>query len=771
MLPAVLSGLLVSIIFAVAGKQLKGTSPWFMPLLPAALFTYFLSLSPQISGDNYLLFSYTWVDSMGVNLNFRLDSLSLLFSLLITGIGTLVMLYSISYMKDHNQLDRFYGYLSLFMSSMLGLVLSDNLITLFIFWELTSISSFFLIGFNYTDKGARKAALLALCITGGGGLLLLAGFLLMAGIAGSYEISEIISNAELLTGNEYYGALLLLIFAGAFTKSAQFPFHFWLPDAMKAPTPVSTYLHSATMVKAGVYLLARFSPALEGPGLWHNSLLIFGGITMLYGAFHALWRTDLKAILAYTTISALGLMVFSIGLGSPVAFGAFGLFVVVHALYKSSMFLIAGIIDHNTGTRDLRLLGGLKKSMPIVFFAAILAALSNAGMLPLLGYHSKHLIYESTLSFAGFEVLLTAAVLITNVMLVAAGFLVCFRPFLGKGNQNTDRNTGGKGIATWLWITALAPGILALLAGAFPGLADRFIVGQISSLLSGTAVENHLHLFTGIDLIFVLSIATIFPGLVLYFLVKPGSNKIDDLLKKAEFFSPGKLMLGLARSTAGFFGLATHTFQSGYLRYYTGIIMGFLVIVMGLKMFQGYEWQLVAPSFSDFTFIEVVNILVLISALLMAIISGSRLLAVASLGVVGLCICLVFLFYSAPDLAMTQFTIDTLTVVLFILLLRGLPAYLTKTDLGVNWRDLFLAIAFGGIIFLHALEIMAHDTDNTINAFYAENAYQLAKGKNVVNVILVDFRGTDTLLEIIVLAVAGLGVFSLIKLKVSDPPG
>lgn len=738
-----------------------------MPLLPAALFAYFLGLSPQITEGNFLLFSYTWVDSMGVNLNFRLDSLSLLFSLLITGIGTLVMLYSISYMKGHQQLDRFYGYLSLFMSSMLGLVLSDNLITLFVFWELTSISSFFLIGFNYTDRGARRAALVALCITGGGGLLLLAGFLLMAGIAGSYEIGEIIGNAELLTGSEYYGALLLLIFAGAFTKSAQFPFHFWLPDAMKAPTPVSTYLHSATMVKAGVYLLARFSPALEGPGLWHNSLLIFGGITMLYGAFHAIWRTDLKAVLAYTTISALGLMVFSIGIGSPVAFGAFGLFILVHALYKSSMFLIAGIIDHETGTRDIRVLRGLGKSMPIVFFAGILAAFSNAGVLPLLGYHSKHLIYESTLSFAGFEVFITSAVLITNALLIAAGFLVCLRPFTGK----MAGTSSGKSVSAWMWVPAILPGVLALFAGAFPNMADRFIVGEVSKLLSGIPIVNHLHLWAGFDIVFGLSTITIILGIVVYFTLSPGNEKAGNLLKKVDFLSPGQLMENLAKSTTGFFSLATHTFQSGYLRYYTGIIMGFLVIVMSLRMLQGFEWQLVAPSLSEFTFIEVVNILVLISALLIAIISASRLLAVASLGVVGLCICLVFLFYSAPDLAMTQFTIDTLTVVLFVLLLRGLPAYLTKTDLGVNWRDFILALAFGGLIFLHALEIIAHGSDNTINAFYAENAYQLAKGKNVVNVILVDFRGTDTLLEIIVLAVAGLGVFSLIKLKVSDPPG
>ncbi|TVR89496.1 MAG: DUF4040 domain-containing protein [Saprospirales bacterium] len=764
MLTAVLVGFVAALGFAFAGNHMRKSVSYWIPFLPASLFVYFALMVPPVLADGAILFQYNWAESMGVSMNFRLDILSLLFALLITGIGTLVFLYSTAYMRDHKQLDRFYGYLSLFMASMLGLVLAENLITLFVFWEMTSISSFFLIGFNYRDKKAGRAALTALCITGGGGLLLLVALLMMGQIAGTYSFTEILQSGDLLRDSLMYPVILLLLFAGVFTKSAQFPFHFWLPEAMRAPTPVSTYLHSATMVKAGIYLLARFHPVLEGPGLWQNTLLIVGGITMLFGAIHALLRTDMKAILAYTTISALGIMVFLTGLGTPAALAALGLFILVHALYKSSMFLLTGVLDKTTGTRNLTQLRGLGKYMPLVFAAGMLAALSNAGLLPALGYHSKHLFYEASLGHITHSTLLTGLALVTNILLLAAGLLIGLRPFTGQPSHQP-----GERVSSLLWLPTLLPGLLAVAAGLAPVFMEKTLTSPFTNELTTTAFEGHLHLWGGFDQLLMLSVMTLAAGLIVYWKFSTPKESRVDLVKR-EKLSPGGLMYKAALKLRNFFKTLIHILQNGYLRYYTSVIIGFLVLLMGLRIQYSLEFNYDLERILDVQAIEAVTMLVMVISVVVSVVSKSRLLAVASLGAVGLCICLIFLYFSAPDLAMTQFTIDTLTVVLFVLLLNGLPAYLLKADQGIHWRDLILAGGFGTLIFVFTLEVLNQPTDSGINAFYAENAYLLAKGKNVVNVILVDFRGVDTLIEIVVLAVAGLGVFSLIKLKVTDAP-
>ncbi|MGA9327184.1 MAG: proton-conducting transporter membrane subunit, partial [Salegentibacter sp.] len=317
MLTAVLLGFLFALFLVFAGKLFKGRFAVLSALIPLSLFVYFCSFIPEISEGKVISETYRWIPSFGANLSFTLDGLSLLFSLMITGIGFLVFVYTSSYLKGHHYLDRFYGYLSVFMAAMLGLVLSDNLISLFVFWELTSISSFFLIGFNNTSEASRKSALTALGITGFGGMFLLAAAVLIGNMTGTYSIAEMLSMKDAIAGNEYYWLAVVLLFGAAFTKSAQFPFHFWLPGAMKAPTPVSTYLHSATMVKAGIYLLMRFTPVFGGHDIWNNTLIAVGAFTMLYSAIHTIFRTDLKGILAYSTISALGVLVYLIGLGSP----------------------------------------------------------------------------------------------------------------------------------------------------------------------------------------------------------------------------------------------------------------------------------------------------------------------------------------------------------------------------------------------------------------------------------------------------------------------
>ncbi|MBA2746275.1 MAG: Na(+)/H(+) antiporter subunit A, partial [Flavisolibacter sp.] len=432
MLVAVLSGFITAFLLAGIGRFLKGKLSFLVSLLPLVLFFYFLQFIPSIGNGDRLYSSYNWIPSMGINFDFYLDGLAMIFCLLITGIGFLIFIYASSYLKGHVYLDRFFGYLSLFMGSMLGLVLSDNLFTLFVFWELTSISSFFLIGFNNEDPASRKSALLALALTGGGGFLLLTGFVLLQNIGGSSSIQELIGSAETIRTHSFYLPLIILVFGGAFTKSAQFPFHFWLPGAMKAPTPVSAYLHSATMVKAGIYLLARFTPVLGNHSYWNNTLMVVGGLTMVFTAMHTFFRTDLKSILAYSTIAALGMLVFLIGIGTQEALIAAAVFILVHALYKAGLFLITGVIDHETGTRDITKLGGLRHVLWPLAIAGMLAALSNAGIPLTFGFLGKDLIYEATLQSASSAYILTGAAILTNILLLYAGFIAGIKPFIGN---------------------------------------------------------------------------------------------------------------------------------------------------------------------------------------------------------------------------------------------------------------------------------------------------------------------------------------------------
>jgi len=433
MLFTVLSGLITSSLLIPFGRFFRSKWSVLLASLPILLFIYFLSYIPDISQGKTFEQHLHWIPSLGINFDFRLDGLSLLFCLLITGIGSLIFIYASSYLKGHEFLDRFFGYLCMFMSAMLGLVLSDNILLLFVFWELTSISSFFLIGFNNDSADSRKSALTALSITGLGGYFLLVGLLMIGHITQTYQIHELFSKSEMIQSHYLFPYIVGFICLGAFTKSAQFPFHFWLPGAMKAPTPVSAYLHSATMVKAGIFVLARFTPILGNNELWSYTLMIAGGITMLYAAIHSLFRTDLKGVLAYSTIAALGMLTFLIGLGTTEALIAAMAFIIAHALYKATLFLVTGIIDHETGTRDLTQLSGLRKVLFPVFIAGTLAALSSAGLPLSFGFIGKDLIYEATLhAQPQLALYLTIFAVITNVALVTAGFYAGIKPFVGK---------------------------------------------------------------------------------------------------------------------------------------------------------------------------------------------------------------------------------------------------------------------------------------------------------------------------------------------------
>lgn len=731
-------------------------------VIPASLFLFFVFQKPEaivgVSGNE------AWQQYIPFNLRLNPDGLGWFFSLLITGIGTLIFLYAGGYMKGYRHRLRLMGFLSLFMGAMLGVVLADNLLSLFLFWELTSISSFFLIGFNNEVEASRRSALKALAVTGGGGLIMLAGFILLGEVAGTYNISEMIALSAIIKGHELFPAILVLVLLGAFTKSAQFPFHFWLPGAMKAPTPVSAYLHSATMVKAGVYLLARFTPVLGDHPYWNTTLMIVGGITMVYAAFHAILRTDMKAILAYSTVSALGILVFLLGIGTKAALLAASIFILIHALYKASLFLVTGIVDLQTQSRDVSKLRGLRKVMWPVALAGLLAALSNAGIPPTLGFVGKDLIYEGTLGSGNWSVWLTSFAVGTNILLLVAGFMAGWKPFSGTLPQSLEKVR----MPEWtMWLPPLLLALLGLIFGLAPFLIESSVVNEIYLSISGINMTGHLALWHGFNTVLYLSMTTIGIGILLYYFYKPG-GRLSSSIMRLEKLSPENICTGLAELLNGFAALYTRILQNGYLRYYLITILSTLILLLGWKLMANGRFFMDVRSLSEITIYEALAVLILLAALAMAVVSRSRLAAVAAMGVVGYAICIIFVFYSAPDLAMTQFTIDTLTVILFVLILYKLPKFLPLKFTSYHIRDIMVSLGVGVLITLLTLEVLQTVPSREITDFYAANAYVLAKGKNIVNVILVDFRGSDTLIEIVVLCIAAIGVFSLLKLRIKD---
>lgn len=765
MLFTILFGLITALFLVPFGKKIKSKWSIILPIVPACLFAYYLGYIPKISAGNTFIQHIDWVPSLNINFDFRLDGLSLLFSLLITGIGTGIFFYARTYLKGHPYFDRFFGYLLLFMSAMLGLVLSDNLLLLFIFWELTSISSFFLIGFNNEQAESRKSALTALTITGMGGFFLVAGLVLLGNIAGTYSISALVEQRSMIIEHELYPLILGFLFIGAFTKSAQFPFHFWLPGAMKAPTPVSAYLHSATMVKAGIYLLARFFPILGGTEMWSYPLMIVGGFTMLFAAIHSLFRIDLKSILAYTTISALGILVFLMGIGTKEAIIAASVFILVHALYKATLFLVTGIIDHETGTRDITVLSGLRKVLLPVGIAAGLAALSSAGVPLTFGFIGKDLIYESTLhAVPHLSTILTGLALVTNICLLAAGFMAGFKPFFGELPEKYSKLHLPY---LSMWLPPLILGILCVLFGVFPGIVGDLLSYQTANAIFGHDTAMHLAIWHGFNTVLLLSGITLVVGTLIYLINKPSEAKVKRV-EKWNAFSAQTVLTRYSNDLFRFSTWYTNTIHNGYLRSYHLKIILFAEALLIYRLWLSGPIQINFDHLSPLTIYEVAVVIILLGALLIVIITPSRLTSVVSMSVIGYCICLMFVFYSAPDLAMTQFTIDTLTTVLFVLVLYKLPSFLSLASPRQKIRDMFVALGFGAILSIIALKVLYEPVSKDTSNFYGENAYILAKGKNVVNVILADFRGIDTMFETVVLSIAAVGVYSLLKLRLKS---
>jgi multicomponent Na+:H+ antiporter subunit A len=658
----------------------------------------------------------------------------------------------------------------MFMASMLGLVLAGNVITMFVFWELTSLTSYLLIGVDHDREAARAAALQALLVTGGGGLALLAGLVLLGQVGGSLELATLLSNGDAIRDHSLYLPILLLILLGAFTKSAQTPFHFWLPNAMEAPTPVSAYLHSATMVKAGVYLLARLSPVLGGTEAWHYLVTGAGMVTMLLGALLALAQTDLKRILAYSTVSTLGALVLLLGLDTILSVKAAMLFLLVHALYKGALFLVAGAVDHETGTRDVTRLGGLARVMPVTAVAAGLAALSMAGLPPMLGFINKELLYEAKLQAPRAAGLITTAGVAANVLLVAVAGTVGFRPFFGCRHV---LGTSGALLkkpheappAMWLGPLLLAG--LGLVNGLLPDAVPSALVSAAASAVRAEPTVVELKLWHGVNPVFALSVLTVAAGVALY----AGRDALrhfgpwSSALRSVAGWGPQRgydLSLHALNAVAR---AQTRLLQSGYLSSYLTII---IVTTVGLAVYTlasrgEVAWP--AGQSSDVRFYELLVGLLILAATVMAVLSSSRLATVAALGVVGYGVALIYTLFGAPDLAMTQFAIETLTVFLFVLVLYRLPRFARLSGRSVRIRDALVALAAGGLMTMLVLVATSVSLQSRLAPYFAENSQTLAKGRNIVNVILVDFRGLDTLGEITVLAVAAIGVYALLKLR------
>jgi multicomponent Na+:H+ antiporter subunit A len=735
---------------------------WILASVPFCLFILLCAQIPGMLHGDTVAQNIGWLAPAGVTLSFYLDGLSLFFALLITGIGTLIVIYSHYYLRNHPQIGRYYAYLFLFMGSMLASVLANNLILLFIAWELTSLSSYLLISFHHEKVKARKAAFQGLYVTATGGIALFVGLVMMGEFTGTYSITHLFALHGAIVGSHFYMPIVLLVLLGAFTKSAQFPFHFWLPNAMEAPTPVSAYLHSATMVKLGIYLLARFTPILGHTLPWSVLLYTVGAATMLVGAVLALRAEDLKRILAYSTVMALGTLVFLLASGNRLTTEAAMVFLLAHALYKGALFLCAGNIEHATGTRLLRYLGGLSRKMPLTFIAVLLAAASFAGLPPMLGFISKEIFYEAKLAAPDYSWLLISIAFITNMIFVVIALMFAIKPFFGKDKRKEvtpaihDVNFG-------LWLPPLILGGASLLFGLLPALIDNQLIAPATSGILQQKVSVDLALWHGLTPSLYLSLFTYLFAIPAY-LVYPWFHRG---LKRATFITlmgPNALYNGTMLMVNAFCCWLNNITQKGYLRIYTSIVFITLIVFIGFSFlfFKHLHPKQIIPDASWYDWL--IALIMAIAAFATAAIA-SYIASLTFLSIIGLGSTLIFLLYSAPDVAMTQLLVDVLTIVIVVLALYQLPQLpnLRRMSNSLVVRNAIIAIIAGLLITAILLSIISVPFNRFISDYYSQHAYSIAQGRNVVNVILVDFRAYDTLGEAIVIAMAGLGVYGLLK--------
>jgi multicomponent Na+:H+ antiporter subunit A len=759
---ALLLPFLGAIVAPLLTRILGHKAAWVLALVPVAIFLHFAGFAAELARGEVVTGGYVWVPSFNVSFSWLIDGLSLTFILLISGIGALIVLYSGGYLKGHPHQGRFFSFLLMFMGSMLGLVASDSFLMLFVFWELTSITSFLLIGFDHQREAARRAALQALVVTGGGGLFLLAGLILLWNITGATQFSLLTAFGPQVKASPFYLAALVLVLGGAFTKSAQFPFHFWLPNAMEAPTPVSAYLHSATMVKAGVYLLMRLNPVMGGTTEWQVVLPVFGAATLVIGALLAVRQTDLKLMLAYTTVSSLGLLVLLTGFGVPYAIEAAALYLVAHSLFKGALFMITGIIDHETGVRDVTRLGGLRSAMPLTFAIAMAAAISMGGLPPFFGFLAKEEVYTALSAFDMRSITFAALAVAGNALMFAVAFAVALKPFIGKRIE-TPRAPHEAPVLLWLGPAVLA---LAGFAAAFlSGTVHSLISSPMASAIAGEARTVSISLEPHLGVPLILSALTVAVGVGFYLWLTRLRAVIAAVIA-AIGWGPDRgfdqAMRGLVRLSA----TVTQRLQNGRLDTYMTATFALLAIVLIAPPFL-YGELARAPVFpQDIPLHELAIMAIAAIGLVAVVLAKDRLTAIVSLGIQGFSVAVIFLLYGAPDLAFTQFMIETLAVVILALVMTRLR--LSPSDhrpFRETLPDMAIAAACGLGATLLLLKVTEGPFNTALSDFFNQYSKTIAHGANVVNVIIVDFRGTDTLGEIAVVMIAALAILSLVRLR------
>ncbi|MFK7877905.1 MAG: monovalent cation/H+ antiporter subunit A [Paracoccaceae bacterium] len=734
-----------------------------------AAFVGLLTNLPQVLRGELVTARIDWMPELGLNFTLMLDGLGFFFAFLILGIGLLIIAYARNYLSRSDNMGEFFTYLLLFQGAMVGIVLSDNILLLLVFWELTSLSSFLLIGYWKHLPEGRQGARMALTVTGMGGLAMIGGMLILGQIVGSYDLSVILQNRELIQADPLYLPALILILLGCFTKSAQFPFHFWLPHAMAAPTPVSAYLHSATMVKAGIFLMARMWPVLSGTPEWFVIVTTAGLITMVLGAVIALFKHDLKALLAFSTVSHLGLITMLLGTGT--AFGAMAavFHILNHATFKAALFMSAGIVDHEAHTRDIRRLGGLRKLMPVTFVIATLASLSMAGIPFLNGFLSKEMMLEEANHTVLFNTPWLVPALATFGSVFSAAY--CFRlighTFLGPVRDDYPAKPHDPGPGLWLPPAILVS--LVVVIGVAPFLAEPFVKLVTGSLL-GTAADvpkNYFKIWHGLVPALYMSIIAVVGGLVLLMIFKPLLRAWDATPRpeaKPIFEALVEAVATMARS------LIQGPHNGAFTRY---ALIAFIVIV-GAGAYAWLSGTLGAPTRAPQTagLVPIAGWAMLVAATAgLVMMHRNRFLALILIGIVGLMVSIGFVYLSAPDLAMTQFTVEVVTIILLLLALNFLPNT-TPVESTVlrRVRDGAVAVVGGLATFALAYHYMLRDAVATpISEFHLANSYKGGGGTNVVNVILVDFRGFDTYGEIIVLGIAALLIYALTETLLSGP--
>lgn len=733
--------------------------------VPTALALIMLmTLAPAVMRGEVIQVEIEWLPQLGLSVAFFLDGLGLLFAGMILGVGLLITLYARFYLSGDDPMGQFYTYLLMFQGAMLGIVLSDNILLLLIFWELTSLTSFLLIGYWKHLPEGRQGARMALAVTGSGGLAMIGGMLILGNIVGSYNLTDILQAGDAIRASDWYLPALILILLGAFTKSAQFPFHFWLPHAMAAPTPVSAYLHSATMVKAGIFLMARMWPVLAGTDAWFYIVTTTGLVTMVIGALIALFKDDLKALLAFSTVSHLGLLTMLLGFGTQAAAVAAVFHIVNHLTFKASLFMIAGIVDHETHTRDIKRLGGLRRLMPITFVIGTVSALSMAGIPLLNGFLSKELMLEEASHTDWFSSPYAVPIAATIGALLSVAYSFRFIVHVFFGPKRDDYPSAPHDPPFGMWAAPALLAVLVVVIGCAPFLAEG-VVTAAANAVTGADLHPHLKIWHGVTPALWMSITAIVGGAVLLSLHRPLArawNAIPGPEAKVIFDALVAGIVSLTRT------ITTSTHNGAISRYLA--IFTVASVALGWVAYSGSG--LSAPTRELLPVppvIAVVWIMLVVATVLVVTMHHQRFRALVLIGIIGLSISAGFAYLSAPDLALTQISVETVTIMLLLLALHFMPKVTPReSSISRKLRDGFIAVTAGGGVGALAYAFMMRDID-TISDFHIANSYEGGGGTNVVNVILVDFRGYDTYGEIIVLGIAGFVIYALMHALLDGP--